>query len=679
MPAFATVNLRPGVNTQKTLAANEAGVSVSNLLRYRDQLIQKIGGWNQYYTGTIGSTIRCIWGWQGLTGTSLLAVGATAALDVITQGSLSDITPQTITLNVSPDFSISTGVGLTNTVTVVASKSSASIYDVVYFNTPVAIGNLLFNGAYAISAALDSTSFQFQSSVAASTTIASSGKLPTFTTVGNSATVTVALDNHNFQAINGLFQQFIAASSVGGITVQGPYEINSVLSSTSFTITSANAASSNGGPVTMNSSLVQMVLYKTQGPPPTGGGYGLGGYGLGGYGLGSPVPGGTGTPITATDWTLANWGEALLACPTDGPIYVWSPRQGFQTARVISTAPFFNGGIFVAMPQQILVAWRSVQSSGVQDPLIVRWSDQNDYTNWTVSNQTTAGSFHIPTGSRIIGGLQGPSQAFIWTDVGVWAMQYVGGTVVFNFSELGYGCGLIGPHAANKIANVMYWCGNGMQFFRLGGQGVEPLPCPVWDAIFQNLSSTYQTRICCWPNSIANEIWWFYPSVNSTGENDSYVKYNVVEGEWDYGPLSRTAGIDVTGLGSPIASDTTTIYQHEVGFDNVTQPINSFFETGYWSIAAGEEMAFVDWFLPDMKFGTFSGSQNASVDITFKVVDYLGDTPRTYGPFTFTSTTKYLSPRFRGRFMAMRIESNDTGTFWRIGSARYRINLAGRR
>lgn len=675
---FATVTLRPGVNTQRTLAGNEAGVSVSNLIRYRDQLIQKIGGWEYYYNGTIGSTIRAIHGWQDLTGNPRLAVGATAVLNVITAGSISDITPQTITLDVAPDFSISSAIGSAFTVTVIASGSSASVYDTVFFNTPVAIGNLLFNGAYAISAVVDSTSFQFQSSVASSTTITSSGQLPTFTTVANSATVTVALSNHNFQTINGLFQQFIAPSSVGGITIQGPYEINSVLSSTSFTITAANAANS-AATATMNSSLMEIVLYKAIGPPPTGAGYGLGGYGLGGYGLGSPVVGGTGTPITTTDWTLANWGEALLACPVDGAIYVWSPRQGFQTARAVSGAPFFNGGIFVAMPQQILVAYRSTQSSGVQDPMVVRWSDQNDYTNWIVSNQTTAGSFRIPNGSKIIGGMQGPSQAFIWTDISVWAMQYVGGTVVFNFTELGSGCGLIGPHAANKIANVMYWCGNGMQFFRLGGQGVEPLPCPVWDAIFQNLSSSYQTKIVCWPNSVANEIWWFYPSAASTGENDSYVKYNVLEGEWDYGPLARNAGIDVTGLGNPIAADTVTIYQHEIGFDNVLQPFNSFFETGYWSIAQGNEMAFVDWFIPDMKFGTYSGSQNASVMVTFLVVDYLGDTPREYGPFTFTSTTQYISPRFRGRFMAIRIESQDAGTFWRIGSARYRFAMAGRR
>ena len=902
---IATVILRPGVNTQRTLASNEAGVSVSNLIRYKDQIIQKTGGWDQFYSGTYGSTIRAIHGWQGLTGTGYLAVattGSTGALNVITAGSNTDITPQTNTTDKTPNFSISSAAPGT-TVTVVASGSSASVYDTVYFDTPVAVGNLLLNGAYPVSAAIDSTSFQIQSSVAASTTIVSSGILPIFATTANSATVTVTLPNHNFSAIPGLFQQFIAPTTVTGLTIQGPYEVNSVIDSTSFTITAANQ-STGTGTGTMNSSgndsytkvllhmdgvdasttftdsnvggsahawtaagdaqidtadfefggasglfdgtgdfistpdsadftlgssdftidcwfkctaaggvaraisgqgddaftlgtaafifrretsnvmafyvraisgsplltgttqftnvlntgwhhtavvrngstwklyidgvsessatdstavtdsannlyvgqrsasfdpwigwidefrlsvgiarwtsnftpptnpyggLAELKFYIALGPPSGAGGYGIGGYGLGGYGLGSPVPAGTGTPITATDWTLANWGEALLGCPYGGAIYVWSPKRGFQTAQVIPQAPFFNGGIFVSQPQQILVAWASDQSTGTQDPLQVKWSDSANYANWTISNQTAAGAFHIPTGSKIMGALQGPQQGVIWTDVDVWAMQYVGGTVIFNFTRIGSGCGLIGTHAAGVIAGTVYWCSNAFQFFRLGTNGVEPVPCTVWDFIFQNLSAANQTKIVCAPNSVFNEITWYFPSSASAGENDSYVKYNIVEGEWDYGTLSRNAWIDVTGQGSPIAANTTTIYQHEIGYDNVTQPLNPVFESGYWSIAEGNEMAFVDWVLPDMKFGTYSGAKTASVQISFKVTDYAGDTPTVFGPYTFTQATEYISTRFRGRFMAIRIESADAGSWWRIGAVKYRWARAGRR
>lgn len=672
--AFGTVALKPGVNTQKTLASNEAGVSISNLVRYKDQLIQKIGGWNLYYGGTFASTIREIHGWSGtISSNPFLAVGTTGELAIITIGSLSDITPQTRTTNPAPNLSISSG---SNIVTVQDPGSSASAYDTVYFNTPIAIGNLLINGPYHINTVGGSSSYTIISSINASTTIASSGTLPIFTTSSGNAIVDVVLSNNNFLSVPGLFYPFIAPTSVGGLTIQGNYLISSIIDSTHFTITALTQATS-GSTVTMNNGNAQIQYYIAIGPPPGSGGYGIGGYGLGGYGVGSPVAGGGGTPITATDWTMDNWGEVLLAVPTDGPVYTWSPDSGFTTASVVPTAPFFNGGMFISMPQQILVLWRSVLSTGAQDNLIVRWSDAGNYTNFAVTSQTVAGSFKIPTGSRIVGGLQAASVGYIWTDVGIWAMSYIGGDIVFNFTEIGHGCGLIGMHAAGVIAGEIYWCGTN-SLFKSGANGVQPLPCTVWDFIFQNLDTAHVNRIRCAPNSTFNEISWFFPTVGGNGENSAYVKLNIIEGEWDYGMLARAAWIDVTACGNPIGTDTTTVYQHEMGYNNVNTPINSVFESGYWSIAQGEYLYMVDWFFPDMKFGTYSGSPTASCQITFKAVDYLGDTPRVYGPFTFTNTTEYLTPRLRGRFMSIRIESNDSNSFWRIGSPRYRHAPVGK-
>lgn len=666
--------LRPGVNTQRTKALNEAGVSVSNLIRYKDGLIQKIGGWDSYYALTNASTIRCIHAWQGATGTQYLAVGGTGNLGIITSGSLSDVTPQTRLSNFTPAFSVSSNSA---TITVVDAGSSASVYDVAFFNTQVAIGSAFIQGAYQIQSIGGSSSYTITSTGISTSAVTSSGILPIFTTTANSATIDVVLPNNNYQSIVGLYEPYIAATSVGGLTVQGRYQTQSVVNSTEFHIVAVTQATSNDVQ-TMNGGLAQVLYYITIGPPSGGSGYGLGGYGLGGYGMGSPATAGTGTPITVTDWTMDNWGGVLLACPENGPIYAWSPDSGFTTAAVVPTAPFFNGGIFISMPQQILVCWRSVQSTGVQGPLRVVWSDAEDYTNFTISNATEAGGFTISTGSIIMGGLQAPSYGVIWTDVDVWIMQFVGGDAVFNFTRVGSGCGLIGKHAAGVIGGSVYWCGLNNLFILTGGS-VQVLPCTVWDFLFQNLSIANQGKIVCAPNSTFNEIAWYFPSINGNGENDSYIKYNIAEGEWDYGVTGRNAWVDVTALGNPISADTVNIYQQEEGYDNVTQPINSSFETGYWSISDANDLAFVDWFLPDMKFGTYSGSQNASVQITFKVVDYMGDTPRIYGPYTFTQATQYLSPRFRGRFMSMLIQSNDLGSFWRIGGAKYRWARAGRR
>lgn len=671
---MGSVTLRPGVNTQRTKSLNEAGVSVSELIRYKDGLIQKYGGWESYYPLTIDSTIRDIHGWQGTDANKFLAVGATASLNVITAGSLTNITPQTRTSSFAPDFSVGAS---SNIITVGDPGSSVSIFDTVFFNTQVSVGGANLQGAYGINSFLGNSSYTVISTGISSAAVVSSGILPGFNTVANSALVTINFPKNNYPVIPGFFEPFIAPTTVGGLTLQGAYTINSILDSTTFTIvapTQASASSSN----TMNSSVAQVVYYVAAGPPSAGTGYGLGGYGMGGYGMGaSGTTTSSGIPITATDWTMDNWGEVLLACPKDGPIYQWSPDSGFTTATVITQAPFFNGGIFISMPQQILVAWKSCLTSGVQDNLTVRWSDADDFTNWTVSNQTTAGAFHIPTGSVIVGGLQAPNYGVIWTDVDAWIMQYVGGDVTFNFTRVGSGCGLIGPHAAATIAGTVYWCGTN-NFFSLSGQGVAPVPCTVWDFIFQNLDTTNAHKIRCAPNSTFNEISWFFPSAGGSGENDSYVKYNIAEQEWDYGSLSRNAWIDVTALGNPVATDTVNIFQHEMTNDAAGQPLTASFESGFWSIAEGNELSFVDWFLPDMRFGTY-GSSGAKVDVTLKAVDYVGDTPRVYGPVSFQSSTEFLSPRLRGRFMSITINSSDLGTFWRIGRCRYRYAPAGRR
>lgn len=672
MPMGA-VTLRPGVNTQKTLSANEAGVSISQVIRYKDQMIEAYGGWETYVSFTIPSTVRDLHAWQGQSNDKHLGIGATSNLMVITSGSNQDITPQTNTTNPAPNFSISSG---SNVVTVVDGGSSASVFDIVFFNTPVALGGLLLSGAYPILSVGGSSIYTIEASAISSVTIASSGILPIFNTSSGSASVQVTLPNNNYLQITGLFYPFFAPTSVGGITVQGPYQIASIIDSTNFTINAATQATS-AATVTMNNGNAQLVYYITLGPQPSGSGFGSGGFGSGGFGTGSAITGAAGTPITADDWTLDNWGQVFVACPKDGPIYVWSPDSGYINAQVIPEAPFFNGGIFVSMPQQILVAWRSCQSTGSQDPLIIRWCNAEDFHNWTVSNQTTAGSFKIPTGSRIVGGIQGPTQGIIWTDIDVWVMQYVGGQVIFNFNRIGSGCGVVGPHAMGILQGIVYWCGV-EGFYVLGDKGVQPLPCTVWDFIFQNLDTDNQDKIVCAPNSAFNEIIWFFPSASSAGECDSYVKYNAQEGEWDYGTMPRTAWQDFSILGNPIASDTQgALYSHDTGYatNGVSSPS---FKSGWWTITEGNDMAFVDFVIPDFKWGTFSGSQNAQVTMTFYSADYPGGPITTYGPYTITSATQYITPRIRGRLMSV-VVTGANSQFWRVGHIRYRFAQAGRR
>ncbi len=678
MPMQSIV-LRPGVDLEQTPALNEAGIVQSQLIRSKNGLTQAYGGWQTFGQTTIPSTVRDLHAWQDIQGVDYLGVAATGNLVAMTATSYIDITPATfISSAPSINVSISTAPGAQNTVTVVDPNSGMTVYDTVVFETPVSIGNLLLQGAYGIEAVLSTGSYTIISSIAASTTIASSGILPTFTTTANSAFVTVSQPNNTAQAILGLEQNYLVPTAVGGLTIVGAYGVNSVIDSTNFTINSRLAASA-AATVTMNSGVAQYLYYVTNGPPTTGTGWGAGGWGLGAWGVGSTGAASVSSAavgITSLDWTTDNWGEIFLACQQDGPIFQWSPDLGTATAQIISEAPITNGGMFVSMPQQVLVVWKSVQSTGTQDNLIVRWSDAQDFTQWQVSPQTIAGSFHIPTGSVIRGGLQAPNYGIIWTDIDVWIMQFIDATIAFNFTRAGSGCGLIGRHAAGVLGNDVYWCGQS-NFFKMTSQGIEVMRCPVWDFIFQNLNTAEMAKIRCAPNSAFNEIAWFFPSTGMT-ENDSYVKYNLVDQTWDYGKLGRTAWVDVSVLGTPIGADTGgVISQHEMG-NMVSGVGNPSFKTGWWSINDGSNLAFVDFFMPDFIWGTY-GTHNSQLEITFFSLDYPGDTPRSYGPYTVTQATEYITPRIRGRLMSMQINSLTNDNFWRLGRCRYRWSEAGRR
>src|SRR6185437_9698518 len=647
------LKLVTGVNADYTPTLLQSGISSCNLIRFKDRLPQKLGGWSKFYPFALSGIPRAIHGWADLNATNHLAVGTTTQLVVITNGVLQDITPQTLISDFAPNFST---VMSSPTVTIVDPNiSNVTTFDAIFFNTPISVGGLLLQGLFPITEITGTHSYQITAASNATSTVNNGGAVPVFTTTSGSSVVSVALTAHG-QSVGNSFD-FPIATTVGGITVNGIYTISTVPDADDFTI-AGNVQASSSTSASMNGGNAELVYYISLGPAAVGSGYGLGGYGLGGYGTGVVPSSQTGTEITATDWTLDNWGQDLLANPKGGAIYYWQPNAGFQTAQLISTGPAFNNGIFVAMPEQILVAYGSTSIGQQQDPLTVRWSDSQDFTNWQVTDQTQAGSFRLPTGSLIVGGIQGPQQALLWTDIDVYAMQYLGPPFVFGFNKLSSGCGLIGPHAVAVMGGNVFWVSIG-QIFVLSGNGVQQIPCSVWDVLYQNLNTQFQSRIVAAANSQFNEMAWYYPSLNSTGENDSYVKLNVLTGEWDYGTLARSAWIDQSVLGPAIGTiPTGLIYQHETSPDADGQPLVSTFTTGYFVLTEGQDLAFVDWILPDMNFGTFNGTQGASIQITINVVNYPNDTPNVYGPFTMTSAITFINTRLRGRQISLTFTSS---------------------
>ena len=378
-----------------------------------------------------------------------------------------------------------------------------------------------------------------------------------------------------------------------------------------------------------------------------------------------------------TDWSLDNWGEDLIACPHMGPIYDWQPNAGSDNLMILPNCPVVNEGAFVAMPQRQIIAYGST-FTGIQDPLLVRWCDVGDNSAWIATVVNQAGSYRIARGSQIVGAMQGPQQTLIWTDIGLWTMQYVGPPYVYAFNEVGNGCGLVSRKAAGALAGVVYWMGQS-QFYKMAGGWPEVLPCPVWDIVFQDVSLENRQRIRCAPNSRFGEIAWYFPTDESGSEPTRYVKYNSLLNQWDYGELTRTAWIDQSVFGPPIgAGPGNYIYQHETSNDADGQPMNSYVITGMFALSEGNEKIFIDQIWPDMKWSQSGEPETAEVNIRFYVSDYPGDNPQVFGPYKMTKETKFITPRLRGRLISIDIYSNDIGSFWRLGNIRYRGQADGK-
>lgn len=678
---FGAVQLIPGVNVERTPTLLRTGISQSSLVRFRDSLVQKYGGWQKFYPFAVSGIPRDLHAWQQLNREKDLAVATTVQVNVINSAEgLMDISPQIFLSNFAPNFSTTIGspiVSITD-----PNISNVTVLDSVFFNVPISVGGLILDGLYPITQITGVNSYQITTPTNATANVVSGGSVPLFSTVSGSPSITVTFPLHGLQVNDTI--NFVTTTIGNGVTIENGYTVNTVVDANNFKFTAYEQATATGS-FSQNGGLAQLLYHITIGPPPLGAGYGLGGYGTGGYGTGTSSGVQVGTDLAADDWTLDNWGELLVACPDNGSLYYWGPVSGLQNLTVITQAPPFNSGMFVSMSQQIMVAFGSSVHVGLgwqQQPLLVQWSDSQNFFQWTPSAATQAGNFVLPNGSEIVGGMAVSNQNLLWTDIDLWAMSYIGPPLIYSFNKIGAGAGLVSKHAAQQLRGSVYWMGR-TNFYSYTGGGANVLPCPVWDAVFQNLNTDFLQNIRAMPNTPFNEVGWLYPSLASTsGECDSYVKMNITEpgAPWDYGALPRSTWIDQSVLGMPIATTPGGIvFQHEVSPDNDGNPLVSTFTTGEFYLAEGEEFAFIDQILPDFKWTTFPGGTSAQIQLTFNVTNYPGDTPILYGPYTVTQATQFISVRFRGRLMSITVASADLGSFWRIGSIKYRYAPAGRR
>lgn len=666
---LAPIRFKPGINVDWTPTLNEGGWADANRVRWRDGQVEQLGGWVRYFSAPMPGIPRTLHPWESLASDHYLAIGTDSSLLTLTNGVLVNRTPIVSEDDVTPDFSTTDGDTLV-TVGDVGSNTADGQY--IGITIPVSVGGIVLHGTYEVVTAVSADVYTINAASAATATVANGGAVPVFDTTNTSSVVLVTLADHTY-GIGDTFTVEVS-TSVGGLTLLGDYTVQTVPDADTFTIDAGSAASSTAT-ASENSGDAHLVYYVTSAPMVlTSGGYGVGPYGIGPYGIGGPA---TISPHSFGVWSLDNWGEVLIACVYTGGLYLWSPSGIDVEATAIPNAPTINTGAFVSTPTQILFAFGS-ETGGVQDPLLIRWSDVSDYTVWTASSTNQAGSYRISSGSRIVAGVQAPSRAFIWTDLDLWSVTYVGPPFVFGFQKIANQCGAMSQNCIVSLDDVLYWLSPG-EFNMLSGAGVTGIPCPVWDALWQDLDQANADKITAASNSEFDEVAWYYPSLSGgTGEVDRYVKYNTTEKTWDIGALDRTAWTDQSMLGPPIGGDTAGfLYQHEIGTTADGAAMGSWIQSGRVMLSEGDVSGFVDWFIPDARWGEFGAAQDSSMTVTLTAYSYPNESPRTKGPYTISADTPWFTTRLRGNQLAVRFDG--VSGFWRLGNCRARIAPAGRR
>ena len=710
------LQFRPGVNREGTTLSNEGGWYDCDKIRFRSGYPEKIGGWQRdggaiYPTvptttlvATSGTTTaiapttgvywgiaKALWNWINLTGYNLLAVGTNLKYYIQNSsgGAYNDITP----------------IRLTNTATANAFTTN------------------------------------------------------TTTNSGGYTTITVTDAGNGVQA--GDFVDISSVSgAVNGVTatqLTGEFRVVTYVSSSQYTISVAGTATSDGTPAVSATFNYQLTTGSTTFTYGTG--WGAGGWsgvttGYSSTGWGSPAPAGLGIGVQLRLWSQSNYGEDLIFNPRGGAMYYWANNASpntYDRGQIIkvgtsvttktgsftpdATCPSVANFVLVSDSSRFTFAFGCNDPTGVyattaQDPMQIRWSDQNTVATWTPSITNQAGSVRLSHGSSIVTAIQTRQEVLVITDAAIYSLQYLGAPYVWGNQLLADNISIVSPNAAAVVNNVTYWMGAD-KFYMYSGR-VETLPCALRQYIYGNINLTEAFQVHCGTNEGYNEIWWFYPSqtgTTSTGDNgtgtagspnsviDRYVIYNHLERTWYYGTLNgtnvrpRTAWLDSplraeptaaigytanNSSGQPASYTYGAIVYHETTVDNneTSTPvaIDSYVQSSDFDIGDGHNFGFVWRLIPDL---TFDGSTSSAPVAYFTVrprqnpgANYgSSDDPSVASAQSYAATTTYnvqqftqqVYVRIRGRQMAFKIESVDLGTQWQLGAPRIDVRPDGRR
>jgi len=625
------LQFKPGVNRETTSYTNEGGWFDCEKIRFRSGVPEKIGGWSKKSSKTFLGTCRALHSWVSLDGSVRTGVGTHLKYYINEGVDYNDITPIRATTTNGIVFAATNGSSI---VTATDDNHGAVENDFVTISGAASLGGL-------VTAAVLNQEYQILTVPSANTF--------TFTAKDTDGVTVTA---------NG------SDSGNGGSGVDGAYQLNVGLDNT--------------------------VL---------GTGWGAGTWGRGTWDSAAAL---TDIANILRIWTHDNFGEDLIINVRDGGIFYWDTSanaNAYDRAIALSAVTGANSAPTIA--KKVLVSDRdrhviafgcdADETTGTQDPLLIRFSDQETATTWNATATNTAGSLRLGSGSEIVTAVETRQQILVFTDVSLHAMQFLGPPFTYGINLISENITIMGPLAAKAVDDFVFWMG--LEDFYVYDGRIQKLPCTVKAYVFNDFNLFQKEKVFGAINSSFNEVWWFYPSADSDSI-DRYVVYNYLEQSWYYGTMDRTAWMDRGINDNPVAAGTDNfLYSHEFGLDDgSTSPasaIPAYIESSQLDIGDGDKYVFIRRLLPDLTFdGSTASSPTAS--FTLKTRNFPGGAYDNSDASTVTQSagattttverfTDQVHVRLRGRSFALRVDSSGLAVQWRLGSPRVDIRPDGKR
>jgi hypothetical protein len=720
------IQFKPGFNKQQTATGAEGQWIDGDNIRFRYGEPQKIGGFQQLVDDTLAGPARDQHTWTALDGKKYAAIGTSKILAIYYEQEFFDITPLGTPLT-SCTYTSTTG---SSTVTINKAAHGLEVGDYIIFTSVTTPGAPTTSYT---SADFTTNTFEIKSVPTSGTFTVTmpSNESGTGVTGGGSLTTTPYI------FIGPTFQTPAFGFGTGYFGGTIPTSVTTTLNGgidnvvTTITVNSAAAFPASGRIdigtelITYTSKNATQFLGCTRG---------ANGSTATSHLTGVTVTNATdwvdwgeeantaGVTLAPGSWSLDNYGQILVATVKNGATYTWDPslpgRLGIR-ATVVSNAPTASIMSLVSDRDRHLFLFGTetvIGDTSTQDPMFIRFSNQEDINTWNPTVTNTAGTFRLDTGNEIIGAVQGKDYILVLTDQAAYTIQFIGPPFTFSIRQVGTNCGCIGQHAMIFAQGAVFWMGFGGGFFAFDGT-VKQLPSLVEDFVFtsvgDNLGINYDASqiTYAYHNSLYNEVGWYYAKAGAT-QLDRNVVYNFVENTWAVGSLTRTTYQDSVTFDLPYA--TQYITNGTPTFPTINGASNLYGSTKYWAqetgvnevdangnataIAAyvksgdydlseqglagdGQLIMRVKRFIPDFK----SLEGNAKITLFFR--DYPANsesTPSTTpplitGPFTITSSTDKVDTRVRGRQVSLKIENDAVGETWRYGTLRLDIEAGGRR